>query len=457
MNSFARLLASRIGRHYALGVLTAVYVFNFLDRQLLAILLEPIQNEFGVSNTAMGFLYGFAFALFYATLAVPVAHLADRSNRRNVLAWASALWSGMTMLCGLATNYWQLLMFRVGVAVGEAGGVPPAQSMINDLYPPERRGMAMAVFSSATFIGTLLALVGGAILAQNYSWRVAFVVVGAPGLLLALIVRWTIAEPVRGAFDTPPTAPDTPPTAADTPPAGTDAGAQDKQASLMDALIYIGQVPSLKYMMGAAALAGMAGYGLGLWAPTFLIRVHGSSIVEAGVFIGGLGASVGLIGTLFGGWLCDKLATKGRRWFLYTAALSLLLSLPAILLFLIFPESIRFQVGNWQIPVAVLFFIFASFVGGWWAAPTYVAVQESVTPERRTLVCGVLLLVLNLIGFGVGPVMVGAFADLLDPSFGEKSLRYALMAAMSIYAPAIWLYFKAGRLFQDQTEGVSAS
>lgn len=444
------MIAGGARRHYALGILTAVYVFNFLDRQLLAILLEPIKAEFGVSDTAMGFLYGFAFALFYATLAVPVAHFADRANRRNILALASALWSAMTMLCGIATNYWQLLLFRVGVAVGEAGGVPPAQSMINDLYPPKQRGLAMAIFSSATFLGTLLALAGGAILAQLYGWRVAFFVVGAPGLVLAVIVRWTLTEPKRGTFDSP--------SATEDDDANSDSTPGDsREDSLRDALIYIWRTRSLRYIMSAAALAGMAGYGLGLWAPAFLIRVHGASLIEAGLYIGAGGATVGLLGSLFGGWLCDRLATRGRRWFLYTAALSLLLSLPPIILFLLFPASITIPIGGIAIPAAMLFFIFTSFVGGWWAAPTYVAVQESVSPARRTLVCGVLLLILNLIGFGIGPVLVGALTDLMAPNFGKESLRYALVITMCIYLPGMWLYYKAGRIFQEQTEAIGAT
>ncbi len=192
---------SRANAHYALSVLTVTYVFNFLDRQLLAILVEPIKTEFGVSDTAMGFLYGFAFALFYATLAIPVAALADRSVRRNILAYAAGIWSLMTVLCGLAGSFIQLLLIRIGVAVGEAGGVPPSQSMVADYYPPEQRATAMAIFSSATFIGTLLALVGGAYVAQTFGWRMAFVIVGAPGLLLALLIRFTLQEPPRGAWD----------------------------------------------------------------------------------------------------------------------------------------------------------------------------------------------------------------------------------------------------------------
>lgn len=415
-------------RHYALAILTITYVFNFLDRQLLAILLEPIKNEFGASDTAMGFLYGLAFSLFYATLAIPVARLADKGNRRNILAIAAGLWSVMTVICGFVTSFWQMLGARIGVAVGEAGGVPPSQSMVNDFYPPEQRARAMAVFSSATFIGTLVAMIGGALIAEKLGWRAAFIIVGAPGILLALIIRFTVPEPPRGAYD--------------------DTGSSDNAStSVAEVFSTMWHNTSLRALLYGCALASMAGYGLGYWVPAFMIRVHGLSLVEAGLTIGGLGATAALIGTLTGGWLCDRMATKSRNWLLFVPAWGLALSAPFLLLFLFFPVSSQFMVFGHPVPTAVLVYCVAGFVGSWWAAPTYVAVQELVKPNQRTLACAALLFIMNLIGFGLGPLLVGFFSDLLQPTYGNESVRYALMIIMSTYFVAIYYYYKAGRNF----------
>lgn len=421
-------------RHYALAILTITYVFNFVDRQLLAILLEPIKNEFGVSDTAMGLLYGLAFSLFYATLAIPIARLADRSNRRNILAVAAGLWSIMTVACGFAMNFWQMLAMRIGVAVGEAGGVPPSQSMVNDLYPPEQRARAMAVFSSATFIGTIVAMVGGAYIAQKYGWRMTFLVVGAPGVLLALIIRFTIAEPKRGAWDEPSKQPEL----------------KQEQLGLIETFKSMWHTPSLRYLILGCASAGLGGYALGYWAPAFMMRVHGVSIMQAGIMIGGLGAVAGLTGSIFGAWLCDRFAKNNRNWLLYIPAISLIISMPMLVFFLMFPESSTFTLGEHIIPTTIIIYCVASFIGSWWAAPTYVAVQELVAPNQRTLACAILLFTMNLIGFGLGPLFVGIFSDLLTPTYGNDGVRYALVIMMCSFIPAIFFYLRAGKTFTQQ-------
>ena len=417
--------------HYALGLLTVTYVFNFLDRQLLAILVEPIKTEFGVSDTAMGLLYGFAFALFYATLAIPVAALADRSVRRNILAYAAGIWSLMTVLCGFAAGFWQLLFIRIGVAVGEAGGVPPSQSMVVDYYKPDQRATAMAIFSSATFIGTLLALVGGAYIAQTFSWRTAFIVVGAPGLLLALLIRFTIKEPLRGAFD-------------------RSGIVEPTQTNIRHAISSMWRLSAMRYTVLGIGFAGMAGYGIGYWTPSFLIRVYGMSLIEAGAMVGFVGASIGLVGSLFGGWLCDQLSRKDQKWRLLVPVWSLLLSLPLMSLFFIWPEEQIFRIGGLTMPRAIIFYAAAGFVGSWWAAPTYVVVQALVAPGQRTLACAVLLLFMNLMGFGLGPVLVGLISDMLTPAYGTNAIRYGLLIGMVTYVAAGICYFLASRKYDEQ-------
>lgn len=422
-----------IQRHYALAILTITYVFNFLDRQLLAILLEPIKNEFGVSDTAMGILYGLTFALFYATLAIPVARLADKRSRRNILAFAAGLWSTMTLLCGFAANYTQMLLLRIGVAVGEAGGVPPSQSLIVDYYPPEQRTRAMAIFSSGTFVGTLLAMVAGALIAEHYGWRAAFIIIGAPGILLAVLIRFTVKEPKRGAWDNI-----------------EDTDQSIVENSFIDTVKMMWSTSSIRYTMIGYGLAGLAGYGLGFWVPTFMIRIHDASLVQAGLLIGGLGAIAGLIGSLFGGWICDKYAQKDRRWLLFIPIISLLISLPVMLLFLNWSVDDVFTVMNQTIPVAILIYCIAGFVGAWWIAPTYIVVQELVAPNQRTLVCAILLFFMNIMGFGLGPTLVGLLSDSLVANYAELSIRYALMIVMSAYILAMLFYYLASKQFVQQ-------
>lgn len=415
-------------RHYALGVLTLTYVFNFLDRQLLAILVEPIKAEFNASDTEMGLLYGLAFALFYATLAIPVARIADRHNRRNIVAIAATIWSVLTMMCGFAANYLQLFVLRTGVAIGEAGGVPPSQSMISDFYPPEQRAKAMAVFSSGTFIGSLIAFIGGAYIADNYGWRMAFIVVGAPGVLLALLLRFTVKEPARGQWDV----------------ATTDI---QPDLSFTDTLSYMWSVKSMRYTIVGCGFASLAGYALGYWAPSFLIRVHDVSLVKAGALIGGAGISCGLIGSLIGAAVCDHLSKTNRRWMLYVPALSLAISLPFMLAFLYWPQSSVSMVGEQSIPNAIWLFCLASLTGSWWAAPTFVAIQEVVPPNQRTLACAILLFVMNMVGFGLGPLLVGFLSDYLTPQYGVSGIRYALMIVMLAYPFAVIFYYLGGRNF----------
>jgi len=420
--------------YYALFVLTLAYVFNYLDRTLLSILIEPIKNEFGASDTMMGFL-GMSFAVFYATLALPLASYADRSVRRNILAWAAGIWSVMTVLCGYAGSYMQLLMIRIGVAVGEAGGVPPSQSLVADYFPAKNRATAMAIFSSGSFIGTLLAMVLGAWIAQTYGWRQAFIVIGAPGVLLALIIRFTIKEPERGAFDQAKS---------------NDQDHTSFAGGISEFWQNVKRLSALRWAMAGMAIAGMAGYGIGFWAIPFLMRVHELSLMQAGIMIGMLGVITGLFGSLLGGWLTDRLSNKDQKWLLLIPALSLLSSLPLMILFIMWPERNTIAVAGFAVPVAIVWYCLAGFFGSWWAAPTYVVVQALVPPQQRTLACAALLFVINLIGFGIGPLFVGFFSDRFEPIYGDHSVRYALLIMMATYVIGFICYFMASRGYNSQ-------
>lgn len=421
---------SRKHSFYALFVLTLAYTFNYLDRTLLSILIEPIKTEFGASDTMMGFL-GMSFAAFYATLALPLASYADRSVRRNVLAWAAGVWSVMTVLCGYAGSYMQLLLIRIGVAVGEAGGVPPSQSMVADYFPAKNRATAMAIFSSGSFIGTLLAMVLGAWIAQTWGWRMAFIIIGAPGVLLALLIRFTIKEPERGAFD-------------------ENRSTEQKPEGFTEFLENLKNLSALRWTMAGLATAGMAGYGIGFWSVPFLMRVHELTLMQSGIMIGMLGVTTGLFGSLVGGWLTDVLCRKDQKWLLLIPAISLLISLPLMILFIMWPEQHTFPLADTAVPVAILWYCLAGFFGSWWAAPTYVVVQALVPPQQRTLACAALLFVMNLIGFGLGPLLIGFFSDLLEPSYGDHSVRYALLVMMATYVVGFFCYFMASRVYNNQ-------
>ncbi|WP_372760728.1 spinster family MFS transporter, partial [Litorivivens sp.] len=272
---------------YALCVLTVVYAFNFIDRQLLAILQEAIKGDLGLSDSQLGLLTGFAFALFYVTAGIPIARWADRSNRRNIVALSLAVWSFMTAISGLVNNYVQLLLARVGVGIGEAGGSPPSHSMISDMFPPEQRAGALGFYSTGVSIGILFGFLLGGWLNEFFGWRVAFMVVGAPGLILALVVRFTVTEPRRGMSEA--------------------REMSDDSTSLRDVVALLWQRKTFRHMAFAASLYAFAGYATANWTASFMIRTHGMSTGELGSWLAliiGFGGAVGVLG---GGVLADRL------------------------------------------------------------------------------------------------------------------------------------------------------
>ena len=405
-------------RNYVLLLLTITYCLNFVDRQLMTILLEPIKNEFGVSDTAMGFLTGFAFAMFYATLGVPVARLADNWSRRNVLAWSLAIWSGLTALCGAATSFSQMALLRIGVGVGEAGGTPPSHSLIADYFPPEKRSSAMSIHATGTQFGILIGMLGGALIADTFGWRTAFVVFGLPGVLLSLLIVKTVKEPIKKVVST-----------------STD--------SLLDTVKSIWAIPSFGLMAVATALTALSGYGLGAWGPSFLIRVHGLTLVEAGLLLGIAGTFSGLFGAIIGGFLCDRLSKKDTRWQLWLPSIGALVSVPLQGAFLLWPEQSYWLIGDLHVPIAIVFMLFGGMFASFWIGPTYAAVQNLAPANKRTQASAMLLLMLNLIGMGLGPLFVGILSDVLIPQFDDYSLRYALVVSLAAVLAGSFLYAKA--------------
>lgn len=417
-------------RRVVLALLVVCYVFNFIDRQLMTILLEPIKTEFGASDTAMGFLTGFAFALFYATLGVPVARLADRWSRRNVLAIAMVLWSGLTALCGAAGSFWQMALLRVGVGVGEAGGTPPSQSLIADYFPPEQRATAMGIHATGPQIGVLLGMFGGAIIAESLGWRMAFVIFGLPGVLVGLLIAVVIREP-----------------RAEPQPAGE---------SMWGAIGRIWRTPAFAMLSIATAFTALSGYGLGTWAPSFLIRIHGLSLTEAGLILGLVGTFGALLGAIIGGIACDRLARRDRRWQLRLPAIGAAVSLVFMSLFVMWPESGVWTLGEFRVPHAAAFLFLGSVFSSFWLGPTYAAVQNLAPVHLRTQAAAMLMLLFNLIGMGIGPIAVGVFSDLWQPALGVEALRYAMLAGLSGTVLGTIFYWISAKPYARHIDGRKA-
>ncbi|MGI9325526.1 MAG: spinster family MFS transporter [Pseudomonadales bacterium] len=416
-------------RWYAVGVLTLVYASSQVDRQIMGMLLEPIRLELGASDTAMGFLVGLTFAIFYATLGMPIAMLADRSNRRNIITIAISIWSGMTVLCGYAQTFTQMALARIGVGIGEAGSTPPSHSIISDLFPPETRGTAMGIFALGVNFGLLIAYLGGGWISENYGWRTTFVVVGLPGLLIALLLYATVSEPRRGASEQKLIKPvDDNPTDADQAPAFATVAR------------HMWRVRSTRHLTIGAALAGFIGYGFTLWMPTFLIRSHGLSPTEVGLTLALMTGLVGAMGTFTAGKLADVLARRDERWRTWVVAAAK-------------GGYVPFLAGVFMVDdltTALILYVVPAFFGGFYLAPTFALIQSLVTLRMRALASSIVLFVLNIIGMGFGPQLVGIMSDWFAPEYGKESLRMALFILTFLNLWCAYHYFTAARtLHQD--------
>lgn len=407
-------------RHYALIVLTLAYTSSHVDRGIVNIVLQPIKAEFQVSDTLLGLLSGLAFALFYATLGVPIAMWADRGNRRDIIALAVTVWSAMTAACGLAGNFGQLLVARIGVGIGEAGSSPPSHSMIADLYPKESRSTAMAIYSIGVYAGAMLGLVVGGYVVQHYGWRMTFYVVGLPGLVIALLVRFTISEPRRGHADG----------------LAHDAALR---SNLLQVVRHLWRTKSARHITIGLTLVSFVGYGGLIFGPSFFMRSLGMKPQEVGLIFGIIAGFVGGFGALLGGFLADRLSKRDMRWNAWVIAVAKLLGMP---LFIVFYMSSDLWL---MIPV----YIVSSILGAFYLGPSFAMIQSLTPLHMRALTSAVMLFVLNFIGLGFGPLTVGFISDLLEPVFGIESLRWALFGTAFIGVWAAVHYYWAGKTYPD--------
>jgi len=400
---------------YVLGLLFVGYVFNFIDRQILAILLQPIKEELGASDTAMGLLTGIAFALFYTCAGIPIARLADRSVRRSIIAAGLTVWSLLTAVSGLVRSFSELALARIGVGIGEAAFVPPAHSLISDYFPPARRATALAVFSMGVHVGTAFGFLLGGWIAQYFGWRRAFFAVGLPGLLLALLVRFTVREPPRGHHDAP--------------------GAAGEHETARTVMATLWQRRSFRHLALAAALHSFGGYAFAVWGPPFFVRVHGMTPGELGTWLGAILGVGGALGSVGGGLLADRFGADDLRRRLYLPAVATLLQIPFIAAILTMP--------TWR--PAMMMLIPSAILSAVWFGPVFALTQALVQPRARALASAILLFVINLIGLGLGPLAIGALNDALTASYGTQAIRYSLFIMVATNLWAAYHFFAGAR------------
>lgn len=433
---------SGFARHYPLLLLTLAYTSSHVDRGIINILMPSIKETFQVSDTLLGLLGGLVFAVFYATLGVPIAMWADRGNRRNIIALAVTVWSGMTAACGLAGSFGQLALARIGVGIGEAGSSPPSHSMISDMYPKEQRSTAMAVYSIGVYAGAMIGLVVGGYVVQHYGWRATFLVVGLPGLIIAALVRYTMAEPPRGHIDGLPVA-----ALGASPEAPATSLLKVYLVGLWKVFVHLWSTRSARHIIIGLTLVSFVGYGGLIFGPSFFARSLGLNMSEIGLIFGLTAGFVGGSGAVIGGYLADRLSRKDMRWNAWVIAVAKIIGMP---LFIIFYMSSDLTI---MIPVYIL----SSVLGAFYLGPSFAMIQSLTPPHMRALASAVMLFVLNFIALGFGPLTVGLLSDALEPRFGTESLRWALFFTSFIGVWAAVHYYWAGQTYQADIEKLKAT
>lgn len=422
-NASAQATAQR-GVAATLWILLIVYIFNFIDRQIVNILAEPIAKDLRLSDTQIGLMTGIAFALFYTILGLPIARYADRpkTSRPRLIAAALAIWSGMTALCGLAQNFGQLLLARVGVGIGEAGCTPAAHSLISDLVPKERRASALGFYALGIPVGTVLGMIIGGLLVDQLGWRHAFMIVGLPGIFLAVIVALVLKDPRHLAR----------PSDAIPPP----------EMDWKTALRSIFSSRAMVLLLVAASSAAFLSYGKATWATIFFQRTHGLSPGQVGLWLGLSNGVAGILGTWMSGKIADRLGATNRQHVLTAAALGMLLLAPTAIL--------AYAMENWI--AGILLLMIPTFLGSLYYGPTYSSVQGLVTPQARAMASAVLLFFQNLIGLGLGPLLFGMLSDALKASYGDESVRYVLYAASVLSLIPAYFFWRCSLRLNEELD-----
>ncbi|MEJ2762289.1 MAG: MFS transporter [Gammaproteobacteria bacterium] len=415
---------------YVVILIWFVLLLRFVDLQVIAVLLESIKAEFHFSDTELGVLSGIAFALFYATLGIPIAWMADRYNRRNIIAVSLGLWSLMSALCGTAVGFATLFLARIGVGIGEAGGIPPSYSLISDYISRVKRGTVFAILNSSIPAGVFVGFIVGGWVNQYFGWRAAFVVVGLPGIFLALLIRFTLREPPRGYADGQREVTITPP--------------------LKETLTYLWSLRSYRHIVLATSIFTTGAIGSGIWIPSFFIRVHHMTVAEIGTWLAFIYGIGGAIGSTLGGWLADRLVrTRGdARWYMWICGITNVCILP-----------FSFFVYLWPNPVqALLVQLGTTTLMHMYLGPAFGTVQSLAGARRRAMASAINLFMINLIAMGLGPLIIGMASDYFNARFGDNALRYSILAVVIIaYDWAAIHFFTAARTLRQDLETAETS
>ena len=414
-SSAARAGIGGTSRRYILVMLTLVYVVNYLDRNILNQLLPSIKAEFHLSDGDLGFLSGTVFAILYATLGVPLAWLADRVNRRNVIAWSMLLFSAMTAVSAYAATFRQLVLARVATGIGEAGTSPSVNAIISDLYEPKERAGALSFYAAGLNIGLLLAFFGGGWIEQHFGWRNAFLAAGIPGLILALLFIFTVPEPRRGHAEQL-----------------ADPG---HAPHLPETIRYLLRQRSFIFIAFGTAMSSFGGYAGNSFVPVFLARNHHMTSSQIGFTLALLFGVVGGLGTWFSGVAADWLGKFDVRWNMRVVFLAILVAIPSFPVYFLSPS----------LPVALAGAVLPTVIGAAYLAPSYAMVQSLVPLRMRAQAAAILLFTLNIIGFGLGPLSVGALSDRLSPLLGANALRWALLSTVVTWLISAWCFWMASR------------
>ncbi len=444
----------RVGPRGVLALMACVTVLNVMDRQLVAVLIEPIKRDLGVSDVAMGLLTGTSFALLHVAASIPIAVWADRGVRRSIIALGLGVWSGLTVLTGFARNFGEMFVIRVGVGIGEATGGGPAQALLSDAFPPERRATALSILVMGGPVGSMVAFAAGGWLSDTLGWRAAFVIFGAPGLVLAVLIRLLVREPKRGAFDVLSSSA----TASSLPLAGAaadsdaaahvvvdaDPGAAGPRVELgpvpfVEAARFLLGVPSIRNTALACGLNAVGIYSILIWGVPYLSRVHGFTTAEAGIRLAIASALFTAFGTLAGGPIADRLAARDPSW---------LARMPAITSALVFPFGVAFALAP-SGDLASLLLAPASFLAGVQFGPTYSAVQTLAPPQMRALAAAGVTVTNTILGLGLAPPLVGWLNDLGAASYGNDSIRYSLALMMVSHLAAAWLLVRSSKTLKQ--------
>jgi len=408
-------LFSKNYKWYVLFMLTIVGALNYFDRQLIVILQEPIKAELRLSDTQLGLMTGLAFAIFYCSVGIPIARYADRNNRKNVVGISLAVWSFMTAITGFVGSFFQMLMVRIGVGVGEAGGSPASQAILSDYFKKEERPVAFAIFASSVYIGLFLGFSMGGVLESTLGWRNAFIYLGFPGILVAIFLFWTVKEPPKGYSET--------------------TQVEEENLAFWPAMQYLFDRKTYVYILFGSGLHSFVGYSFANWIPSFFIRVHGMSIMEVGIWLAISVGVGGFIGAFAGGFIVSKLVKRDIRWYMWIGIVSILLTIP-FSMFTLFSSNSMASVICYFIPNV----LFSLNMGA------LLTVNQGIVSVRmRAMSSAVYYLVINFIGLGLGPLFVGALSDYLLPLYGDESLRWSLFIVSNVYLFCMYFYWKAGQ------------